>query len=276
MVFQSYALYPHMTVGDNIASGLKMRHLPAGDIQKRVQEVSGLLGLDPLLDRKPAKLSGGQRQRVALARALVRNPDVFLLDEPLSNLDALLREQVRADLKQIFADQKSPIVYVTHDQTEAMTLSTKVAVLNQGYLQQLGHPHDIYKTPANRFVASFIGSPQMNLFPLSRTGNDVALGDFRIPLPRAAQSTSVVLGIRPEHLRLPREGDALVVSGDVFLVENLGMHDLVSLRVQGDPSLTLRALIPADATWSRESLNLALPPESIHWFDGETNLRLAV
>ena len=274
MVFQSYALYPHMTVGENIASGLKLRHLPAGDIQKRVQEVSGVLGLDPLLDRKPAKLSGGQRQRVALARALVRNPDVFLLDEPLSNLDALLREQVRADLKQIFADQKSPIVYVTHDQTEAMTLSTKVAVLSNGYLQQLGHPHEIYKTPANRFVASFIGSPQMNLIPLSRTGNDVVLGDFRVPLPAGVQSSSVILGIRPEHLRLPREGDALTVTGNVFLVENLGMHDLVSLRVQGDPSLTLRAILPADATWSKENLTLALPPETIHWFDGETEQRL--
>jgi multiple sugar transport system ATP-binding protein len=274
MVFQSYALYPHMSVAENIASGLKLRHLPPGDVQKRVQEVSGVLGLDPLLGRKPAKLSGGQRQRVALARALVRNPDVFLLDEPLSNLDALLREQVRADLKQIFADQKSPIVYVTHDQTEAMTLSTKVAVLNNGYLQQLGHPHDIYKTPANRFVASFIGSPQMNLFPLRRTGQDVALGDFRVPLPHGVQADSVVLGIRPEHLRLPRDGDRLIVGGPVFLVENLGMHDLVSLRVEGDPSLTLRAILPADAAWSQEYLKLALPPESIHWFDGETEKRL--
>ncbi|MGB3139079.1 MAG: ABC transporter ATP-binding protein [Nodosilinea sp.] len=274
MVFQSYALYPHMTVRDNIASGLKMRNMPGGDIQKRVQDASGVLGLDPLLDRKPAKLSGGQRQRVALARALVRNPDVFLLDEPLSNLDALLREQVRADLKQIFADQKSPIVYVTHDQTEAMTLSTKVAVLSQGDLQQLGHPHDIYKNPANRFVASFIGSPQMNLVTLNQRGNELALGDFRVPLPAGVQASSVVLGIRPEHLRLPRQGDACIVSGTVFLVENLGMSDLVSLRVQGDPSLTLRALIPADAAWSKEDLKLALPPELIHWFDGDTGQRL--
>lgn len=274
MVFQSYALYPHMTVRDNVASGLKMRHLPAGDIQKRVHEASEVLGLDPLLDRKPAKLSGGQRQRVALARALVRNPDVFLLDEPLSNLDALLREQVRADLKQIFADQKSPIVYVTHDQTEAMTLSTKVAVLSEGHLQQMGHPHEIYKTPANRFVASFIGSPQMNLMPLDRSGNQVTLGDFRVPLPGRVEAQSVIMGIRPEHLRLPREGDANLISGNVFLVENLGMSDLVSMRVQGDPDLVLRALIPADASWSKENLNLALPPETIHWFDGKTQQRI--
>ncbi|MEM6426742.1 MAG: ABC transporter ATP-binding protein, partial [Cyanobacteria bacterium P01_D01_bin.128] len=136
MVFQSYALYPHMTVWENMASGLKLRGTPPGEIQKRVQETSKVLGIDPLLDRRPAKLSGGQRQRVALGRALVREPDAFLLDEPLSNLDALLREQVRADLKQIFESQKSPVVYVTHDQTEAMTLSTKVAVLFDGYLQQ--------------------------------------------------------------------------------------------------------------------------------------------
>lgn len=274
MVFQSYALYPHMSVGENIASGLKLRNLPSGDIQKRVQEASNVLGLDPLLDRKPAKLSGGQRQRVALARALVRNPDVFLLDEPLSNLDALLREQVRADLKQIFEDQQSPVVYVTHDQTEAMTLSTKVAVLSDGYLQHLGSPNEIYKTPANRFVASFIGSPQMNLMTLERVGNSVLLGDFKIDLPpNLPTKSSVTMGLRPEHLRLPREGDRQTVRGNVFLVENLGMSDLISLRVQGS-ELVLRALLPTDATWNRENLELALPPESIHWFDVETEARL--
>jgi multiple sugar transport system ATP-binding protein len=276
MVFQSYALYPHMTVRQNIESGLKLRNLPSGDVQKRVQEASNVLGLDPLLDRKPSQLSGGQRQRVALARALVRNPDVFLLDEPLSNLDALLREKVRADLKQIFEDQKSPVVYVTHDQTEAMTLSSKVAVLSEGYLQQLGTPNEIYKTPANRFVASFIGSPQMNLMNLERIENSVLLGDFRIDLPSNLPSPStVIMGIRPEHVRLPREGDSQVIRGDVFLVENLGMSDLISLRVHGDENLTIRALLPSDAHWSRENLELAIPPEQIHWFDAETEGRLA-
>ncbi len=275
MVFQSYALYPHMSVQQNIASGLKLRNLATGDIQKRVQDASRVLGLDPLLDRRPAKLSGGQRQRVALARALVRNPDVFLLDEPLSNLDALLREQVRADLKQIFEDQQSPVVYVTHDQTEAMTLSSKVAVLSDGYLQQLGSPNEIYKTPANRFVASFIGSPQMNIIPLERVNNAVLLGDSKVDLPtNLPAKSSVIMGIRPEHLRLPREGDHEIVQGNVFLVENLGMSDLISLRVHGDDNLTLRALLPSDATWSRENLKLALPPESIHWFDTETEARL--
>jgi len=275
MVFQSYALYPHMTVYENMASGLKLRNLPAGDIQKRIQDASAVLGLDHLHDRLPSKLSGGQRQRVALGRALVREPEVFLLDEPLSNLDALLREQVRADLKQIFERQKSPVVYVTHDQTEAMTLSTKVAVLSEGYLQQLGTPNEIYKTPANRFVAGFIGSPQMNLIPVDQAGGAVLLGDFKIRLSEAARSHStVIFGIRPEHVRLPEEGDTQTVRGDVFLVENLGMSDLVSLRVHGDENLVIRSLIPADATWERENLELAIPPNAIHWFSEDTGARI--
>ncbi|MBF2035069.1 MAG: ABC transporter ATP-binding protein [Leptolyngbyaceae cyanobacterium T60_A2020_046] len=275
MVFQSYALYPHMTVYDNMASGLKLRKLGVGDIQKRIQSASQVLGLDPLLDRRPSQLSGGQRQRVALGRALVREPDVFLLDEPLSNLDALLREQVRADLKQIFERQESPVVYVTHDQTEAMTLSTKVAVLSEGYLQQLDAPNEIYRRPANRFVAGFIGSPQMNLMTLERVENSVLLGEFKIELPDAARKgSSVILGIRPEHVRLPQEGDCQIVRGDVFLVENLGMSDLVSVRLHGSDDRVLRAMLPADATWSRENIELALPPQSIHWFDVETEARL--
>jgi multiple sugar transport system ATP-binding protein len=275
MVFQSYALYPHMTVRENISSGLKLRNLPAGDVQKRVQEASNVLGLDPLLDRKPSQLSGGQRQRVALARALVRNPDVFLLDEPLSNLDALLREKVRADLKQIFEDQQSPVVYVTHDQTEAMTLSSKVAVLSEGYLQQLGTPNEIYKYPANRFVASFIGSPQMNLMTLERVGNSVLLGDFKVDLPPHMPSqASVIMGVRPEHVRLPRDGDTQTIRGNVFLVENLGMSDLISLKVHGSDDMVIRALLPSDAEWQRENLELALPQELIHWFDTETERRL--
>lgn len=277
MVFQSYALYPHMTVYENMASGLKLRQLPAGEIQKRIQQASDVLGLDPLHDRRPSQLSGGQRQRVALGRALVREPDVFLLDEPLSNLDALLREQVRADLKQIFERQQSPVVYVTHDQTEAMTLSTKVAVLSDGYLQQLGRPNDIYKEPANRFVASFIGSPQMNLISVERVGNAISLGDFKIALPEAARSHSALtIGIRPEHVRLPEAGDTQTIRGDVFLVENLGISDLVSLRVHGNDSLVIRSLIPADATWSRENLELAIPLHTIHWFDTETEARITL
>ncbi|MGL5793551.1 MAG: ABC transporter ATP-binding protein, partial [Waterburya sp.] len=171
MVFQSYALYPHMTAAENIATSLKLRKMPQDEIKRRVNEAAHKLELTSLLNRKPGQMSGGQRQRVALARALVRDPEVFLLDEPLSNLDALLREQVRAQMKQLFKEQNKPVVYVTHDQTEAMTLSTKVAVLNQGLIQQLDPPSRIYSHPANEFVASFVGSPQMNLLTLKCEGN---------------------------------------------------------------------------------------------------------
>jgi multiple sugar transport system ATP-binding protein len=275
MVFQSYALYPHMTVYDNMASGLKLRKMPAGEIRTRIEEVSRFLGLKDLLERKPGQLSGGQRQRVALGRALVRQPGVFLLDEPLSNLDALLREQVRAELKQIFDAQQVPVVYVTHDQTEAMTLSTKVAVLNNGDLQQLAAPQKIYSQPANRFVAGFIGSPQMNLLELPCRSNVAVLGDNQIPLPKSfAPPPHVVLGIRPEHIHIARPEDKVTVQGRVILVENLGMSHLVSVRVAGAENLTVRALLPTDQSWSGNGLSLALPPQHTHWFHLETGDRL--
>ncbi|MEO0488102.1 MAG: ABC transporter ATP-binding protein [Cyanobacteria bacterium P01_A01_bin.123] len=267
MVFQSYALYPHMTVYENLASGLKLRDIPAGEVQKRVQETSRLLSIDQLLDRRPAKLSGGQRQRVALGRALVRSPDVFLLDEPLSNLDALLREQVRAELKQIFAAQKSPVVYVTHDQTEAMTLSSQVAVLYDGYLQQLDTPNNIYNTPTNKFVAGFIGSPQMNLWTLPCQNNHALMGEFKIPMPcNASTFGEIQLGIRPEHIRIAQTDDVMTVRGRVFLVENLGLGYLISVQVQGTQDITLRALLPSDASWNQADIHLALPRHRLHWF----------
>jgi multiple sugar transport system ATP-binding protein len=227
------------------------------------------------MQRKPGQLSGGQRQRVALARALVRRPDVFLLDEPLSNLDALLREQVRAELKQIFADQPTPIVYVTHDQTEAMTLSTRVAVLNEGLLQQLDSPKRIYTRPANRFVASFIGSPQMNLLSLPCQGEYALLGRYKVPLPQPIRLPEVVLGIRPEHLRLARPGEtlALALQGQVMLVENLGMSDLLSIQIENTP-YWLRALLSPDQSWADRQISLMLPSESLHWFDPQTGDRL--
>ncbi|MGR3275910.1 ABC transporter ATP-binding protein [Acaryochloris marina NIES-2412] len=274
MVFQSYALYPHMNVYDNIASGLKLRKMSSNDIQQRVAEASRVLNLDDLMRRKPGQLSGGQRQRVALGRALVRNPAVFLLDEPLSNLDALLREQVRAELKQLFEKQKAPVVYVTHDQTEAMTLSSKVAVLYQGDLQQLDPPQQIYSRPANQFVAGFIGSPQMNLLTLRCENQSALLGSTRIPLPSSAGSLrEIVLGIRPEHTRLATSGDATTVTGQVFLVENLGMSNLLSIKVQGGEE-TIRALLPTDQTWSGETIAVALPTNQLHWFDVRSQLRL--
>ena len=273
MVFQSYALYPHMTVRENLASGLKLKKVPPAEIQKRVREVAGLLGLEELFQRKPGQLSGGQRQRVAVGRALVRKAEAYLLDEPLSNLDALLREKVRADIKQIFAAQKSPVVYVTHDQTEAMTLSSKVAVLNNGYVQQLAPPADIYNHPANLFVAGFVGSPQMNLLTLPCKANSAMLGDFGITLPQFPTLPSqIILGIRPEHVRVALSEDTQTVKGRVYLVENLGMYKLVSVRVTSyqTESLIIRALLPPDQNWSNEEITLALPPQNIHWFDVES------
>ena len=273
MVFQSYALYPHMTVFDNLCSGLRLKKTPEAEIRQRVANAAQALDLNGLMERKPGQLSGGQRQRVALGRALVRHPDVFLLDEPLSNLDALLREKVRAELKQLFDSQQVPVVYVTHDQTEAMTLSSKVAVLNQGLVQQLDAPHQIYNRPANLFVAGFVGSPQMNLLTIPCEGRHAILGDFRIPLPNHAATPprSVVLGIRPEHIYPAAPEEQQTIQGRAFLVENLGMHNLVSLRVQNSRNeqqpIVLRALLPPDRNWCNQNLTLALPAEQLHWFD---------
>jgi len=275
MVFQSYALYPHLTVYENLCSGLKLKNTPATEISRRVTQAAEVLGLDAnLMNRKPGQLSGGQRQRVAVGRALVRRPDVFLLDEPLSNLDALLRERVRADIKQIFAAQKVPVVYVTHDQTEAMTLSTKVAVLNNGYVQQLDPPERIYSHPANQFVAGFVGSPQMNLLTLPCQGRYAMLGDSKINLPEniTAVPPQIVLGIRPENVRIPQPGDTQTIQGKVFLVEHLGMHNLVSVRVNSslNEDITIRSLLPTDQNWSDKDITLALPNQNIHWFDVQT------
>lgn len=273
MVFQSYALYPHLTVYENLCAGLRLKKVPQSEIEQRVAEVSRILGLDQgLMTRKPGQLSGGQRQRVAVGRALVRRSDVFLLDEPLSNLDALLRERVRADLKQIFAAQNTPVVYVTHDQTEAMTLSTQVAVLNNGYVQQLDTPERIYTHPANQFVAGFVGSPQMNLLTLPCQGNQALLGNFKLPLPDLpTPPPEIVLGIRPEDVKLATAADPSAIQGDVFLVENLGMNHLISVKIpnaNGEP-IILRSLLPPHSVTS-SNLSLTLPATAIHWFDPQS------
>ncbi len=276
MVFQSYALYPHMTVAENIAASLKIRKTPPDEIKRRVTTVADTLGLSILLNRKPGQLSGGQRQRVALARALVRNPEVFLLDEPLSNLDALLREQVREELKQLFETQNKPVVYVTHDQTEAMTLSSKVVVLLDGLIQQLDPPSRIYTHPATKFVAGFVGSPQMNLLSLNCRDNQAILGDFSIPLPAFSASPAAVdMGIRPEDLSLATDEDKLTVEGKVFLVENFGRELLASVKVRGSNE-TLRILLAPELDFNREEIKLAFNPNRIHWFDEKTGDRLIV
>jgi multiple sugar transport system ATP-binding protein len=279
MVFQSYALYPHMTVYDNIASGLKLRKTPHTEIKERIREVADFLGLHELMNRKPGQLSGGQRQRVAVARTLVRRPDLFLLDEPLSNLDALLREHVRAELKQLFGSQNAPIVYVTHDQTEAMTLSTKVAVLNNGYLQQLDRPEIIYSQPATQFVAGFIGSPQMNFLRVPCDNGSAIVGKAKVPLPHGfAAPQEIVLGIRPEHVHLAQGQNEPILKGEVFLTENLGMHDLVSTRIDSaaGETMNVRAILPINSRFNNgDTVQLAFPVKYIHWFDPTTGDRVA-
>lgn len=274
MVFQSYALYPHMSVAENIGSSLKLRKIPAEEIKQRVHNTAHTLGLEHLLERKPGKLSGGQRQRVALARALVRDPDVFLLDEPLSNLDALLREQVRAELKQLFKEQNKPVVYVTHDQTEAMTLSSKVAVLLDGLVQQLDPPNLIYSHPANQFVAGFVGSPQMNLLTVNCENNGAMLGKFKLTLPHLPTTPpQVIMGIRPEDMRLAQPEDSQTIRGQVYLTEDLGRENLISVKVE-DTDITLRCLLPTEHNWEGDTVNLAIPGTQLHWFDVKTGERL--
>ena len=274
MVFQSYALYPHMTAAENISTALKLRKMSQEEISRRVNDAAHKLELTSLLDRKPGQMSGGQRQRVALARALVRDPEVFLLDEPLSNLDALLREQVRAQMKQLFKDQNKPVIYVTHDQTEAMTLSTKVAVLNRGLIQQLDPPSRIYSHPANQFVASFVGSPQMNLLTVNCDRGTAFLGTNKIPLPPMnSYPNNVVLGIRPEDITLATSEDVNAIQGKIFLVEQLGKENLVSIKLENSDSV-IRVLLPRDRTYESENISLKLPTAKIHWFDAKTGDRL--
>ncbi|TMB81857.1 MAG: sn-glycerol-3-phosphate ABC transporter ATP-binding protein UgpC, partial [Chloroflexi bacterium] len=251
MVFQNYALYPHMTVFDNMAFSLKLRHFPKDQIKKRVEEAAGLLNLDQFLKRKPKELSGGQRQRVALGRAIVREPQVFLMDEPLSNLDAKLRVETRANITKLHQRLQTTVIYVTHDQTEAMTMGSRIAVLNAGLIQQIGVPQELYDHPSNLFVAGFIGSPAMNFFNGAKVGGEgdstrivlENVGQVEVPplykeRAREAAGKNLTFGVRPEHLE-----DVTVVSPDaqtgpgieatVDVVEYLGNELLVYMTVNG-------------------------------------------
>ena len=275
MVFQSYALYPHMSAAENITTALKLKKMPPEEINRRLMEAANTLELTNLLDRKPGQMSGGQRQRVALARALVRDPEVFLLDEPLSNLDALLREQVRSQMKQLFKNQNKPVVYVTHDQTEAMTLSSRVAVLYKGKIQQLDTPSRIYSHPANEFVASFVGSPQMNLFTLKCHGDTVRLGDHSLTFYRDNFSgEGVILGIRPEHISLTNPENTKAIKGNIVLIEELGKEKLVSVKIDNS-NLIIRALLSLENQQEGDSICLVLSPKNFHWFDVATGQRIS-
>ena len=249
MVFQNYALYPHMSVRDNIGFGLRMRKMPRAERDRRVRDIAGVLGLEELLDRKPRQLSGGQRQRVAMGRAVVREPKAFLMDEPLSNLDARLRVEMRAEISRIQREVGATTIYVTHDQVEAMTMGDRVAVLRKGRLQQVADPQLLFDEPANLFVASFIGSPQMNLLQavVERDGDRLALqiGEQRVPLAHVPPARHaglsryadkpIAIGIRPEYTAAPADGDELRLAGTLLVSEPLGAESLVHLELPVQP-----------------------------------------
>jgi multiple sugar transport system ATP-binding protein len=272
MVFQSYALYPHMSVYDNMAFPLQMQHMKKPDIDKRVKNASGILGLDNFLQRKPRALSGGQRQRVALGRAIVRNPKVFLLDEPLSNLDAKLRGQTRIELQKLHRDLETTFIYVTHDQVEAMTMGDRIAIMNAGILQQVGTPGDIYDHPANLFVAGFIGSPTMNFVPATTQDGTAKASGFEVKLPRPIAAGKGTLGFRPEAVtdRVTDEGNTMQMKVDV--VERLGSDQFLYGQVGGD-AVTAR-VDPRMKVDPGDTVKLGLDTRTLHFFDAETELAL--
>jgi len=284
MVFQSYALYPHMRVRDNMAFGLQLRKTPKADIDKAVVEAARILDLERFLDRKPGQLSGGQRQRVALGRAIVREPAVFLMDEPLSNLDAKLRVQTRAEIARMHTRLEATMIYVTHDQVEAMTMGDRIAVINEGVLQQAGTPKELYELPKNRFVAGFIGSPSMNFIDLkvsqdggvvrlSGEGAEVRPDDTQSALLRDLGQDTVTVGFRPEHLELGAlTGPGLSVTVVVDVVEFLGNDELIHGSSAGRDVV---AIINADNTLKvGESVTLTTSPRRLHVFNPATGLRI--
>ena len=272
MVFQSYALYPTMSVGENIDFGMKIRRVPKPERDAKVREVATLLQIDHLLDRQPSQLSGGQRQRVAMGRALVRDPALFLFDEPLSNLDAKLRVEMRAEIKRLHRTTGASIVYVTHDQIEAMTLASRIVVLKGGHVQQIGTPEEIYDRPANTFVADFMGSPPMNLVPAEVRDGAVIVGDARIEMPvPPGLAGPVTLGIRPEHLALGGGAPDLVVQP--VMIENTGAECYVSFELNG---AKLTAKLPGRMDEdSTETVSLIVARDKLCLFDAETGARLA-
>jgi multiple sugar transport system ATP-binding protein len=280
MVFQNYALYPHMTVYDNMAFGLKMRKFPKPEIDKRVREAALMLGIQELLSRKPRQLSGGQRQRVAVGRAIVRHPQVFLFDEPLSNLDAKLRVQMRVELKRLHERLETTAIYVTHDQVEAMTLGDRVVVMKDGLVQQVGDPLTVYSKPRNRFVAGFIGSPAMNFLECSVTGNGelaVETPGLRVSVPPAQKGAleryrgkQVTLGVRPEDIReaTPSDPQNYRVNAVVEVVEPLGNEILLDVKI-GQYAVVAR-VPPTSRVRLHEQVGLALNQERLHFFDAQT------
>jgi len=275
MVFQSYALYPHMTVADNMAFGLKIRGMSAAEVKAKVARAADILQMGDLLDRKPRALSGGQRQRAAIGRAIVREPDVFLFDEPLSNLDAALRGQMRVELARLHAQLGTTMIYVTHDQVEAMTLANRIVVLNGGRIEQVGAPLDLYRRPANAFVAGFLGSPKMNFLngKIGATGGgatNVVLGDGPMTLPfhhaRLGVGDAVKVGVRPEDFVLAQDGAGRVFNGRIILVEPLGGETIAHVTLDGGGVVVVK--LPGETPVTPDAtLALSVDPARCHLFD---------
>ena len=281
MVFQNYALYPHMTIYDNMAFGLRRLGLPRAEVDRRVAQAAGMLGLEPLLGRLPKQLSGGQQQRVAMGRALVKTPKVFLFDEPLSNLDAKLRDQLRIEIKKLHKLIKTTTVFVTHDQLEAMTLADKIVVMKDGRVEQVGSPADVYNEPGTVFVSRFIGSPGINLMPVhaSVSGAERRLvGDgFSVPLPQGAYpglrpDQEVLLGIRPRDVRIVGPSSQDVIGGSFVLSEMMGAETLVQLLV-GNQEISM-LVDESQAFDTSGEMNVAFRPDRLHLFDRSSELRV--
>jgi len=288
MVFQNYALYPHMTVFENMAFGLKLRKMPRDEIKRRVQEAAEILGIEHLLDRKPKALSGGQRQRVALGRAIVREPKVFLMDEPLSNLDAKLRVQMRTEIGKLHKKLQTTFIYVTHDQTEAMTMGSRIVVMKDGIVQQVDSPMNLYNKPVNKFVAGFIGSPQMNFIDATLTKDNegvyATFGQSKVTIPAAKAANipaeyigkQVVFGIRPEDLHDDQayisSATGAVISANVEITEMMGAETYLYLTVEGVP---FTARVGANSTARMgDTIRIALDASKIHLFDKDTELTI--
>jgi ABC-type sugar transport system ATPase subunit len=268
MVFQTYALFPHLDAAENIGFGLEAREVRRAERRTRVAEAARVVGCEHLLGRRPGELSGGERQRVALARALVRDPDVFLLDEPLSNLDAQLRSQMRAELKDLQQRVGATMVYVTHDQVEALTLGDRLAVLEAGRLHQVGTPDEVFERPADRFVAGFVGTPAMNFLPARLDDETLVAGSLRLPAPGGADARPVEIGIRPDRVRLGQDGS----TAEVRLVEPAGSEAFVHLRLHGADVV---ARVPSgERPRVGETVRVALHPRDLHVFDAESGKRL--
>jgi multiple sugar transport system ATP-binding protein len=280
MVFQSYALYPHMTVRENIEFGLRIRKMPRAEMARRVDSAAETLGIAHLLDRKPKQLSGGQRQRVAVARAIVRDPKVFLFDEPLSNLDAKLRVQMRAEITKLQQRLRTTCVYVTHDQVEAMTMGHRIAVMNAGKIQQVGTPLEVYDKPANVFVAQFIGTPPMNFFDGMVSDGRVHAATFSVPVPSRlrpslANGRKLLVGIRPENILAADQegrGETARVQGVVDIVEPIGHQAIVHVRLGSD--VLVASFDSHDIPRVGDPIELVIEVDAMHLFDAESEMRL--